>query len=75
VNEMSNPVLAMWQMIWWWLIPWAAWEAFWDMSGTWCAAQRKAKGWFIAITFVHIFGLVPIYYLWTRKGWPFHSQP
>jgi len=39
------------------------WSLIWKGLGLWHAAQRKQKGWFVAILILNTFGLLSIIYL------------
>ncbi|HLC90147.1 MAG TPA: DUF5652 family protein [Candidatus Nanoarchaeia archaeon] len=39
------------------------WSLIWEGLALWHAAQRKQKGWFVAILILNTLGLLPIIYL------------
>ena len=47
-----------------WVIILTAWELFWKGRGLWLAAQKKDKGWFIAMLIINTLGILPIVYLY-----------
>jgi len=42
------------------------WDAFWKLAGLWYSA-RTSKRWFLGIAIVNSLGILPIYYLWSRR--------
>lgn len=40
-----------------------AWSLFWKGLALWHAAQRKEKGWFIALMVLNTMGILDIFYL------------
>jgi hypothetical protein len=56
------------------LIPVAIWSYFWTIIGLWFSARKAEKAWFVVFAFVHTAGLLEIYYLHSRKCWPFKSK-
>ncbi len=57
------------------LIPLAIWSAFWKIIGLWFSARNNEKGWFIVFAIINLAGILEIYYLYTRKCWPFKKKP
>ncbi|MBS7629378.1 hypothetical protein KEJ23_05345 [Candidatus Bathyarchaeota archaeon] len=56
------------------LVPLAVWSFFWKIPGLWFTARRGEKKWFIIIFFVNLAGIIEIYYLYSRKCWPFRGS-
>ena len=50
------------------------WSSFWKLCALWKAAQKKEKKWFILIGIINSAGILGIYYLYTRKGFPFERK-
>lgn len=44
-----------------------AWEAFWKAIALWKAAKKGDLLWFIAIFFINLFAILPLFYLWKTK--------
>jgi hypothetical protein len=59
----------------WFLIPLGIWSAFWKIVGLWFSAKNNEKIWFIVFVFINLAGLLEIYYLYSRKCWPFKKSP
>lgn len=57
------------------LIPLAIWEGFWKAVGLWFSAKNNEKGWFVIFVFINLAGLLELYYLYSRKCWPFKKNP
>ena len=53
------------------LIPLAIWSYFWKMVGLWFAAKNNEKEWFVVFVLVNLVGILELYYLHSRKCWPF----
>jgi len=43
------------------------WEIYWKAHALWMAAQKKDKGFFIAILIINSIGILPIYYLYKNR--------
>jgi len=56
------------------LIPLAIWASFWKLIGLWFSAKNGEKPWFIVFAFVNLAGILELYYLYSRKCWPFRQQ-
>ncbi|MEM2840759.1 MAG: DUF5652 family protein [Candidatus Bathyarchaeia archaeon] len=56
------------------LVSLAIWSFFWKIPGLWFTARRGEKVWFIVIFFVNLAGILEIYYLHSRKCWPFKGS-
>jgi len=56
------------------LIPLAIWASFWKLIGLWFSAKNGEKSWFIVFAFVNLAGILELYYLYSRKCWPFRQQ-
>ncbi|MFH0849029.1 MAG: DUF5652 family protein [archaeon] len=56
------------------IIPLAIWGYFWKILGLWFSARKGERGWFILFILVNLAGILEIYYLRSRKCWPF-KQP
>jgi len=50
------------------------WDAVWKLAGLWYSA-RASKWWFLGIAIINSLGLLPIYYLWSRKLFIFKKKP
>ena len=56
------------------LIPLAVWSGFWKALGLWFAAKNNEKIWFVVFLFINLAGLLELYYLYSRKCWPFKKK-
>ncbi len=56
------------------LVPLVVWGQFWKIIGLWFSARNNEKGWFTAILFINLLGMLEIYYLHSRKCWPFKPR-
>jgi hypothetical protein len=56
------------------LIPLAIWSSFWKIIGLWFSARNSDKGWFVLFIFVNLAGILEIYYLHSKKNWPFNPK-
>ena len=56
------------------LIPLGVWAVFWKLIGLWFSARNGEKAWFIVFAFINLAGILELYYLYSRKCWPFKSQ-
>jgi hypothetical protein len=56
------------------IIPIAVWSYFWKIPGLWFSARNNEKKWFIIFIFVNLVGILEIYYLYSRKCWPFKPK-
>jgi hypothetical protein len=56
------------------LVPVAIWSCFWKIFGLWFAAKNGEKGWFVVFVFVNLAGILELYYLHSRKCWPFKQK-
>jgi len=56
------------------LIPVAIWGYFWKAVGLWFSAKNGEKGWFLVFIFVNLAGILELYYLHSRKCWPFKGK-
>lgn len=56
------------------LVPMAIWSYFWKIVGLWFSAKNDEKGWFVVFVFVNLVGILELYYLHSRKFWPFKGQ-
>ncbi|MCK5627424.1 MAG: DUF5652 family protein [Candidatus Bathyarchaeia archaeon] len=56
------------------LIPLMIWNYFWKIPGLWFSARNNEKKWFIIFVFVNLAGILEIYYLHSRKCWPFKPK-
>ena len=56
------------------LIPLGIWASFWKLIGLWFSAKNGEKAWFIIFCFINLAGLLEIYYLHSRKCWPFKPK-
>jgi len=56
------------------LIPLAIWSSFWKIIGLWFSAKNGEKAWFIIFTFINLAGVLEIYYLHSRRCWPFKPK-
>lgn len=57
------------------LIPLGIWGGFWKVVGLWFSAKNNEKGWFVIFVFINLAGLLELYYLYSRKCWPFKKNP
>ncbi len=56
-------------------VPLVIWSIFWKIVGLWFAARKDEKRWFIVFVFINLAGILELYYLNSRKCWPFkHEQ-
>jgi hypothetical protein len=53
------------------LIPLAIWGYVWKFIGLWFSAKNGEKAWFIVFAFINLAGILELYYLYSRKCWPF----
>jgi hypothetical protein len=53
------------------LVPVAVWSSFWKVIGLWFSARNGDKPWFVIFVFVNLVGIMELYYLHSRKCWPF----
>lgn len=58
----------------WLIIPIAIWSAFWKAFGLWFSARKNEKIWFVVFIFISLVGILEIYYLHSRKCWPFKGK-
>jgi len=56
------------------IIPLAIWSYFWKIIGLWFSARNNEKAWFIVFFFINLVGILEIYYLRSRKCWPFKPK-
>ncbi|MGA2973513.1 MAG: DUF5652 family protein [Candidatus Bathyarchaeia archaeon] len=56
------------------LVPVAIWSYFWKIIGLWFSARNGEKAWFIVFVFVNLVGILELYYLHSRKCWPFKRK-
>ena len=56
------------------LVPVAIWSGFWKIVGLWFAAKNDERGWFVVLIFVNLAGILELYYLHSRKCWPFKPK-
>jgi hypothetical protein len=56
------------------LIPLVAWSSFWKAVGLWFSARNEEKAWFLAILFINLVSILELYYLYSRKCWPFSNR-
>jgi hypothetical protein len=56
------------------LIPVAIWSYFWKALGLWFSARDGERAWFIVFIFVNLAGILELYYLHSRKCWPFKAK-
>ncbi len=56
------------------IVPIAIWSSFWSIIGLWFSAKNSEKAWFIVFVFVHTAGILEIFYLHSRKCWPFKPK-
>jgi len=55
-------------------VPLAIWSYFWKIVGLWFSAKSNEKVWFVIFVFVNLVGILELYYLHSRKRWPFARQ-
>jgi len=55
-------------------VPLALWSYFWKTLGLWFSAKNDEKGWFVVFVFVNLVGILELYYLRSRKCWPFKGH-
>jgi hypothetical protein len=53
------------------LIPLAIWGYVWKFIGLWFSSKNGEKAWFIVFAFINLAGILELYYLYSRKCWPF----
>jgi hypothetical protein len=53
------------------LVPLAVWSYFWKILGLWSSARNNEKIWFIVFVFINLAGFLELYYLYSKKCWPF----
>lgn len=53
------------------VIPLAIWGTFWKFAGLWFSAKNDEKAWFIIFAIINLAGILELYYLHSRKCWPF----
>jgi hypothetical protein len=58
----------------WLIIPIAIWSTFWKILGLWFSARNGEKTWFIVFVFINLLGILEIYYLHSRRCWPFKRK-
>jgi len=58
----------------WLIVPLAIWEVFWKTLGLWYSARKNEKAWFIVFVFINLLGVLEIYYLHSRRCWPFRRK-
>jgi hypothetical protein len=56
------------------LVPIALWSYFWKVIALWFSAKNNEKTWFVVFVFVNLVGVLELYYLHSRKCWPFKPQ-
>jgi hypothetical protein len=56
------------------VIPLGVWSYFWKIVGLWFSAKNNEKVWFVIFVFVNLVGILELYYLHSRKCWPFKHQ-
>ena len=56
------------------LVPLVIWSGFWKVVGLWFSAKNNEKVWFVIFVFINLAGLLEIYYLYSRKCWPFKKK-
>lgn len=56
------------------LIPLIIWSLFWKILGLWFSAKNNEKIWFVIFIFINLIGILAIYYLYTRRCWPFKQK-
>jgi hypothetical protein len=56
------------------LVPLVIWSYFWKAVGLWFSARGGNKAWFALFLFVNMAGLLELYYLHSRRYWPFRRQ-
>ncbi len=56
------------------IVPLAIWGYFWKILGLWFSARNGQKNWFILFIVVNLAGILEIYYLHSRKCWPFKQK-
>ena len=56
------------------IVPLAIWSYFWKIVGLWFSAKNNEKVWFVVFVFVNLAGILELYYLHSRKCWPFKRQ-
>ncbi len=57
------------------LIPLVVWSSFWKFIGLWFSARNNEKAWFVVFLFINLVGILELYYLYSRKCWPFRRVP
>lgn len=55
------------------LIPLAIWSYFWKIVCLWFTAKNNEKEWFVVFALVSLAGILELYYLRSRKCWPFKN--
>jgi len=58
----------------WLLVPLVIWSYFWKIMGLWFSARKSEKLWFVIFVFINLAGILEIYYLYSRKCWPFKRR-
>ncbi|MGA8904976.1 MAG: DUF5652 family protein [Candidatus Bathyarchaeia archaeon] len=58
----------------WLIVPIVIWSAFWKALGLWFSARNNEKTWFIVFAFINLLGILEIYYLHSRRCWPFRRK-
>jgi hypothetical protein len=53
------------------LVPLVIWSFFWKAVGLWFSSKNGNKVWFVVFLFVNLAGLLELYYLYSRRCWPF----
>ena len=56
------------------LIPIGIWSVFWKALSLWFSAKNNDKVWFIVFLFINLVGILELYYLHSRKCWPFKPK-
>jgi hypothetical protein len=56
------------------LIPLGIWGYVWKFFGLWFSAKNGEKAWFIVFALVNLAGILELYYLHSRKCWPFRQS-
>ena len=72
MNLIVNMPVDMWLLTA--LIALGIWSYFWKIIGLWFSAKNNEKGWFVVFVFLNLVGILEIYYLRTRRLWPFNPR-
>ncbi|MGA2239296.1 MAG: DUF5652 family protein [Candidatus Bathyarchaeia archaeon] len=71
---LSTPLILYSPIFWLLVAILSIWVGFWKVIGLWFSARNSEKAWFIIFVFINLAGVLELYYLHSRKCWPFKPK-